>query len=65
MQNNDATIESLKFTNYQKTILIESHLNKNEEKTLDGLLTINEFEGKGYKVNLPELFRRMKRYFDK
>lgn len=65
IQSNDATIESLKFINYQKTLFIESKLNTNEEKTLDGLLTINEYEGKGFKINFPELFRRLKRKFYK
>lgn len=65
IQLKDATIESLKFTNHHKSLLIESKSLKNEEKTLDGLITINEFEGKGFNVNLPEIFRRLKRIFNK
>lgn len=64
IQNKDATIESLKFSNYQKNILLESNSNKitDNEKTLNGLLTINEYEGNGFKINLPEIFRRLKRH---
>ena len=63
LQAKDATIESLKFTNYQQTLLIELNSKKNEEKVLDGMLTINEFQGKGFKINLPEILRRLKRRF--
>lgn len=61
IQNKDATIESLKFTNYQQNILLNSKSKPNEEKTLDGLITIGEYEGKGFKINLAEIFRRLKR----
>lgn len=65
IQNKDATIESLKFTNYQQSLIINSNLNLNEEKTLNGLVTLTEYEGKGFKINLAEIFRRLKREFKK
>lgn len=60
----NATIESLKFSNFQKQTYIEENF-KNEEKTLDGLMTIQEFEYGSFKFNLPEIFRRLKRKFNK
>lgn len=63
IQNKDATIESLKFTNYQQNLILNSKSNQNEEKTLDGLVTLTEYEGKGFKINLAEIFRRLKRQF--
>lgn len=65
IQTKDATIESLKFINQQQSHLIDSKVNKNQEKTLDGLLTINEYEAKGFNINLPEIFRRLKRVLKK
>lgn len=56
----DSTIESLKLTNYQKDNII-ANIPNNEEKTLDGLITIKEYEYYGMKLNLPEIFRRLKR----
>ncbi|NML59430.1 hypothetical protein [Chryseobacterium cheonjiense] len=64
IESKNTTIESLKFSNFQKQIYIESNL-KNEEKTLDGLVTIQEFEYGSFKFNLPEIFRRLKRKFNK
>lgn len=63
IQAKEATIKSMSFTNYQQQKALESleEKVKNEEPTLDGLVTINEFEGKGFKINLPELFRRIRR----
>jgi len=64
IESKNATIESLKFSNFQKQSYIEENL-KNEEKTLDGLVTIQEFEYGSFKFNLPEIFRRLKRKFNK
>ncbi|UFH31824.1 hypothetical protein LNP04_17940 [Chryseobacterium sp. C-71] len=64
VESKNATIESLKFSNFQKQIYIEQNL-KNEEKTLDGLVTIQEFEYGSFKFDLPEIFRRLKRRFTK
>lgn len=65
IESKNATIESLKFSNFQKQNYIEENIIKNEEKTLDGLLSIQEFEYNGFKFNLPEIFRRLKRTFKK
>jgi hypothetical protein len=62
IESKNATIESLKFSNFQKQTYIEEN-SKNEEKTLDGLITIQEFEYGSVKFNLPEIFRRLKRKF--
>jgi hypothetical protein len=64
VESKNATIESLKFSNFQKQVYIEQNL-KNEEKTLDGLVTIQEFEYGSFKFDLPEIFRRLKRKFTK
>lgn len=64
VESKNATIESLKFSNFQKQVYIEQNL-KNEEKTLDGLVTIQEFEYGSFKFDLPEIFRRLKRRFTK
>lgn len=65
IQNKDATIESLKFTNYQQNQILNSKSNQNDEKTLNGLVTLTEYEGKGFKINLAEIFRRLKRQLKK
>ncbi|MCT3755270.1 hypothetical protein BAX96_01410 [Elizabethkingia anophelis] len=61
----DTTIDTLKINNIQKQDYIEKNISKNEEKILDGLLTIKEFEYKCININLPEVFRRLKRKFTK
>lgn len=65
IQNKDATIESLKLTTLHQNLIIDSKKSSNEEKAIDGLVTIGEFEWKGLKVNLAEVFRRLKRKFTK
>jgi hypothetical protein len=35
-----------------------------EEEVLDGLAEITTYEGKGFTVNLPEIFRRLKKLFE-
>lgn len=63
IQAKDATIKTLNFNNYQQTLLINQHIDskKNEEKLLNDVVTIKEFEGKGFKINLPKLFRMIMR----
>lgn len=65
IQVKEATIQSLSLTNFQQRQLLKSADDKkpSEEKVLDGLITINEYEGKGFKLNLAEIFRRLKRRF--
>ncbi|MGE0560791.1 MAG: hypothetical protein AB7O47_03160 [Flavobacteriales bacterium] len=63
IQAKDATIQSLSFTTFQQRQLLESADDKEakEEKVLDGIVTVGEYEGKGFKINLAEIFRRLKR----
>lgn len=63
LQMKDATIKSLNFTNFQQEQLIETYKkqDENEEKLVGGLITVNHYETKGFKINLAELFRRLKR----
>ncbi len=65
IQMKDATISALNLANYQQKVLLEEHstASKNEEKVLNEIITINEYEGKGFKLNLPKLFRMIKRKF--
>lgn len=63
IQMKDATIESLQLSNYQLKEVISNHQKDNGESILDGLATIEKIKGKGFTINLPELFRRMKRKF--
>jgi hypothetical protein len=37
---------------------------KDEEVVTEGVLALTEYEGKGYKIKLPEIFRRLKHYFE-
>lgn len=36
-----------------------------DEKLLSGMLTITKFKGKGYEIDLPEMYRRLKERFSK
>ncbi|WP_299547895.1 hypothetical protein [Seonamhaeicola sp.] len=65
IQLKDATINSLNLTNYQQRVLLEEQSMKpqNEERVLGEIVTIKEYEGKGFKINLPKLFRMIKRKF--
>ncbi|NRR93365.1 hypothetical protein HSX10_17460 [Winogradskyella undariae] len=65
IQAKDATIASLNFTNYQQQLLLSNSIEneKNEEKLLNNVVTIKELDGKGFSINLPELFRMLKRKF--
>lgn len=58
-----ATIDSLNLTNYQLKNLIKQNPSdkKNEEKIIDGLVTVKELDLKGVNINIPEIFRRTKR----
>lgn len=63
IQAKDATIQTLSLNNFQQRQLLESAKNKKakEEKILDGLVTVSEFDYKGFSVNIAEIFRRLKR----
>lgn len=58
IQMKDATIDLLKITNYQTSGLND---NENQEKILGGLASVDEFEWKGFKLNIAEILRRLKR----
>lgn len=65
IQAKDATIEALNLVNYQHKISINLQSNQNEEKTLGGLITLDQFEAKGIKINIAEIFRRLKKQLKK
>lgn len=60
IQLKDATIQSLQISNYQLTQTLPSKTDKGE-KILGGIAEIKKYDGKGFSIDLPELFRRMKR----
>ncbi|MEY8714849.1 hypothetical protein AB9G26_06155 [Francisella philomiragia] len=66
IQAKDSTIKNLSVINYKHKVLLESADKEkpNQEKTLNGLITISEYKGNGFKINLPELFRLIKRKFE-
>ncbi len=58
IQNQNATIKSLEYTNgqYLKEL---GDKDKGEEEVLDGLVSVKKYDSNGFSINLPELFRRM------
>ncbi|WP_099469974.1 hypothetical protein [Konateibacter massiliensis] len=56
----EKTIAALELISTEK---IKNAENKNEEKILNGLLTITEYEKKCIKINIPEILRTLKRKF--
>jgi hypothetical protein len=71
MQAKEATIEALKLSNYQLQTIISSknqlistatHESK-PENVLGGIVSIKKYEGKGFSIDLAEIFRRLKRKF--
>lgn len=66
IQAKDSTIENLSVINYKHKVLLESadKEKSNQEEILNGLITVSEYKGKGFKINLPELFRLIKRKFE-
>jgi hypothetical protein len=63
LQAKDATIEALQLSNYQYRQLISSELNaKSQMEPLIGdTVHLTKVEGKGLSIDLPLLFRRLKR----
>jgi hypothetical protein len=64
IQAKDATIQMLELSNYQYKQLLESHSSKKEtdkEEIIQGILSVNKFEGKGFTIDIAEIFRRLKR----
>jgi hypothetical protein len=48
-------LDSLKYVGMHKEV-------KDKQEFLDGMFTLTELEGKGYKVNLPKIYRMLKEY---
>ncbi len=75
LQAKDATIQAQQFTitNQQHLlsgeVIIESlrditpQPGEDKEELLGGTLAITKYEGKGFELNLPEIFRRLKKLF--
>jgi len=69
IQAKDAAIQVLDFTVFQqKQLLIggqkeERSLAKNEEPILGDTIHLTEYKGKGFRIDLPTIFRRLKRSF--
>jgi hypothetical protein len=64
IQTKDATIETLQISNYQYKQLLENHMIKKEgekEDIIKGIISVKKFEGKGFTIDLAEIFRRLKR----
>lgn len=67
IQAKDVTIEALELNNYRyKQMLIsQEKTNEKQEKILKGIVTIDEYKGKGFSINLAEILRMLKRKFGK
>lgn len=68
IQSKDATIETLQLSNYQYSELIAKQIPKKDEDSEDlvkNIISVKKYEGKGFSVNLPELFRKLKRKLTK
>lgn len=77
LQTKDATIETQRVTiQIQQSLLSGSIFQESaqeipitpkteeKEKVLGGVLALGKYEGKGFDINLGELFRQLKRYFN-
>jgi hypothetical protein len=65
MQMKDAVIEALRLSNFQyrKMLPNTSEENVDTEPIISGLLSVTDIEGKGIKLHLAEIVRRLKRRF--
>jgi len=63
IQMKEATINSLNLSIYQLSEKIVTSNKKDEEQIIDGILSVTTFEKFGGKLNLAELYRRLKRKF--
>jgi hypothetical protein len=65
IQTQEVSIQSLNLTNYQLTSKLLDFENKDNEreKLLDGLFELKKFETPVGDVNLPEIYRQLKRIF--
>ncbi|RYY43067.1 MAG: hypothetical protein EOO06_20245 [Chitinophagaceae bacterium] len=66
IQMKDATIEALQLSNYTYRQMLDDVDKKQAgEDVIPGIVKIKRYEGKGFSVDLAELFRRMKRKLGK
>jgi hypothetical protein len=67
MQVHEATIETLQLSNYQYRQLLSSGQKpkdkSNEEPLIGDTVHVTKFEGKGVKIDLPLILKRLKRVF--
>lgn len=63
IQRKDATISSLNLTifNQEKIIEVVQVKKPDEEPLIDGIVSVKDFEWKGFKIKLPEIARWLKR----
>ena len=66
LQDKNEKLELFQYENKQIIHLDEVNKNqKNEEQLFGGIITVKEYEGKGFNIDLPRLFRMMKRIWPK
>jgi hypothetical protein len=63
IQAKDTTIEALKLSNYQYEQILEKGKKQsdNKEDVIKSIVSVKEYEGKGFSINLPEILRKIKR----
>jgi len=68
IQAKDSTIEMLQLSNYQYRQLLNSRSTESgsqNEELIKGIISVKKYDGKGFSIDFPELFRRLKRKFKK
>lgn len=61
LETKQATIDTLKLTNYQLTEIIKKHDETKQEPIIKDLVSVKKYEGKALVINWPEIVRRLKR----
>jgi hypothetical protein len=67
MQMKDATIEALQLSNFQlkeKVTILDKEKSKKED-IIPGALSVKEYDGKGFSIDIPNIVRNLKRRFTK
>ena len=77
IQAKDATIQLQQVTIHKQQLLLADNVitqsvvditprkTKDSEEFLDGAVALTKYEGKGFSVNLPEIYRRLRRLFQR
>lgn len=66
IQEKNRTLELFQYQNQPIILLNDTNEKpKNEEKIFGGIVTVKEYEGTGFNIDLPKLFRMMKRIWSK